>query len=119
MFAAVEVKFVALHEGRLEERESLDVVPVYVAEENIVGDDGHLLEELLAQKPEARPPVEDDDRLAGPPTSTQLVFPPIWTVLGPGVGMLPRTPQKVICIRSNLEDERTSSARRKVLLSPR
>src|SRR5260221_4841393 len=31
-------------------------------------------------------------------SSTQLVFPPICTVLGPGVGMLPRTPQKVICI---------------------
>ncbi|MFO0671351.1 MAG: YdcF family protein [Polyangiaceae bacterium] len=29
-------------------------------------------------------------------TSTQLVLPPISTVCGPGVGMLPRTPQKVI-----------------------
>ncbi len=33
-------------------------------------------------------------------TSTQLVLPPTCTVLGPGVGMLPRTPQKVICILS-------------------
>src|SRR5205085_1877614 len=31
-------------------------------------------------------------------TSTQLVLPPKPTVSGPGVGMLPRTPQKVICI---------------------
>src|SRR5271154_1491996 len=57
-------------------------------------------------------------------SSTQLVFPPIWAVLGPGEGMLPRTPQKVTCIGPRmasrlaavLERERTSAAPRRVFL---
>src|SRR5580658_7514618 len=57
-------------------------------------------------------------------SSTQLVFPPIWAVLGPGEGMLPRTPQKVTCIGPRmasrlaavLEREPTSLARRRVFL---
>src|SRR5580698_11038404 len=57
-------------------------------------------------------------------SSTQLVFPPIWAVLGPGEGMLPRTPQKVTCIGPRmasrlaavLERERTSPTGRRVFL---
>src|SRR5580658_2808877 len=57
-------------------------------------------------------------------SSTQLVFPPIWAVLGPGEGMLPRTPQKVTCIGPRmasrlaavLERERTSLGARRVFL---
>src|SRR5271154_3212365 len=57
-------------------------------------------------------------------SSTQLVFPPIWAVLGPGEGMLPRTPQKVTCIGPRMASrlaavlgrERTSPAARRVFL---
>ena len=50
--------------------------------------------------PSRRSPVPPSKmRMALPArTSTQLVLPPTCIVLGPGVGMLPRTPQKVICI---------------------
>src|SRR5260370_33800172 len=50
--------------------------------------------------PSRRSPVPPSKiRMALPArSSTQLVLPPVWTVFGPGVGMLPRTPQKVICI---------------------
>src|ERR1019366_7717428 len=76
--------------------------------------------------PSRRRPVPPSKmRIALPArTSTQLVLPPIWTVAGPGVGMLPRTPQKVICIvvycssasGGAAASERTSGPRRKVCL---
>lgn len=46
-------------------------------------------------------------------TSTQLVLPPIPTVCGPGVGMLPRTPQNVIRMaesRDTAQESATSTA---------
>src|ERR1039458_10310237 len=73
--------------------------------------------------PSKRRPVPPSKmRIALPArTSTQLVLPPISTVLGPGAGMLPRTPQNVICIlvrSSSSVFERTSGPGRKVFLSP-
>src|SRR5580658_778447 len=76
--------------------------------------------------PSRRKPVPPSKTTMALParSSTQLVFPPIWAVLGPGEGMLPRTPQKVTCIGPRmasrlaavLERERTSLGARRVFL---
>ena len=84
------------HERGLEEREALDVIPVHVAEEH-VRRDGHLFMSFLPSRRRPVPPSKMRSALPAR-TSTQLVLPPISTVSGPGVGMLPRTPQNVMCI---------------------
>lgn len=63
--AAIQVEHVARHERGLEERETLDVVPVHVAEEH-VSFERHLAKELLPEESQPRAAVEDEDGLAGP-----------------------------------------------------
>src|SRR5260370_3234786 len=61
--APVQMEDIACNECRLEEREALNVIPVHVAEEH-VSDEGHLLQELLAEQTQPGAAIEDKDGLA-------------------------------------------------------
>ena len=63
--AAVQVERVAWKEGGGEERKSVDVVPVHVAEED-VSFDGHLAEQVQTQQAKPRTPIQHNQNVAAP-----------------------------------------------------
>ena len=91
----VDVKHVPLHEQRREERKPLNVIPVRVADEQVPFELLLLRHQRLTQRLRAGAAVEDQQRtIRGPHLDARGVAADR-TVVGPGVGIEPRVPQKV------------------------